>query len=326
VNPFVFVVGCPRSGTTLLQRLLDAHPQLAVIDETRWIDHWFAERKGVTPEGFATRTLVSNLLEFPRFAQLGLGREELEALVDGNGPVPYQAFVTALFDLYGASRGKPLVGDKTPRYVRSIPILHEFFPGARFVHLIRDGRGACLSVLHWQKAAKLAQTFPTWTEQPVATAALWWEWQVRLGREAGSALGPDLYREVRYETLVSDPERACRELCRFLGLDYDEAMLRFHEGRRKSDARLDAKKAWLPPTPGLRDWRTEMPEEDLERFEAVAGGLLGELGYPRAAPGTSAGTARIAGEIRTAFTRELRARGRRLPRHWVPEPGPLPAS
>jgi hypothetical protein len=317
VNPFLFVVGCPRSGTTLLQRLLDAHPQLAVIDETRWIDRWFAERKGVTPEGFATRALVSNLFELPRFVQLGIRREELETLVDGGRSVPYPSFVSGIFDLYGASQGKALVGDKTPRYLRSIPLLHEFFPTAKFVHLIRDGRSTCLSVLNWQKAAKLARTFPTWNEEPVATAALWWEWQVRLGREAGSSLGSSLYREVRYEALVDDPAGSCRELCAFLGLHYDEAMLRFHEGRMRDDAGLDAKKAWLPPTSGLRDWGSEMSRDEIERFEAAGGGLLDELGYPRAVTHPSTDAASAAIEIRDAFTRELRARGRRLPKTWA---------
>jgi sulfotransferase family protein len=316
MNPYVFVVGCPRSGTTLLQRLLDAHPRLAVIDETRWIDHWCTERRGVTAEGFVTGELIMQLLEFPRFAQLGLGREELESLLNGGRPLQYPSFVAGLFDLYGRSRGKPLVGDKTPRYVRSLPTLHEFFPQARFVHLIRDGRETSLSVVNWRKAEKLAETFPTWREHPVATAALWWEWQVRLGREAGPSLGPQLYHEVRYEALVADSAGELEPLCAFLDLPLDEAMLRFHEGRERNESDLSAKSAWLPPTPGLRDWSTQMTGEDVERFEATAGELLDELGYPRAVPEPSAGAGELAAALRDAFTRELRSRGRRLPERW----------
>jgi hypothetical protein len=315
-NPFVFVVGCPRSGTTLLQRLLDAHPQLAVIDETRWVDHWCTERMGVTAEGFVTMALIDRLLAFPRFAQLGLGREELEALIDGGQRVSYPSFVSRLFDLYGRSRGKPLVGDKTPRYVRSLTTLHELFPRARFVHLIRDGRGTSLSVVNWRKAAKLAENFPTWKQHPLATAALWWEWQVRLGREAGASFGSALYREVRYEQLVGDPANQLESLCDFLDLRFDEAMLHFHDGRQRSDRGLSAKSAWLPPTPGLRDWRTQMTAADVERFEATAGDLLDELGYPRAVAHPSAEARELAGELRAAFTDELRSRGRHLPERW----------
>jgi hypothetical protein len=58
-------------------------------------------------------------------------------------------------------------------------------------------------------------------------------------------------------------------------------MLRFHEGRTRDDPGLDAKDAWRPVTPGLRNWPAQMPAGDVERFEAAAGGLLDELGYPR---------------------------------------------
>ena len=61
-------------------------------------------------------------------------------------------------------------------------------------------------------------------------------------------------------------------------------MLRFHEGRTRAEVGLSAKRAWLPPTPGLRGWRTEMREGDVEEFEAAAGDALQELGYALALP------------------------------------------
>src|SRR5207247_2425966 len=69
VNPFVFIVGCPRSGTTLLQRMVDAHSQIAIVPETHWIARWFEKRKGLTPEGFVRAKLIPKLLKNRRFAQ-----------------------------------------------------------------------------------------------------------------------------------------------------------------------------------------------------------------------------------------------------------------
>jgi hypothetical protein len=315
-NPYVFIVGCARSGTTLLQRMLDAHPDMAVVHETHWIPKWYERRKGVTPEGLATPELVSRLAEYHRFADWRIGREELERLVANGEPVPYPGFVAGFFDLYGKERGKRLVGDKTPRYVRNLPILHDLWPDARFVHLIRDGRNVALSATNWRKSYKLARRFPTWRRDPTTTAAVWWEWLVRLGQEDGKPLGPDLYHEARYEELVSEPERACQALCSFLGLPYDEAMLRFHEGREKSDPDLDAKGAWLPVTRGLRDWRSQMPAEEVERFEAAGGDLLDELGYARAVPDPPQAALELAREIRESFLRDVRDRGDRLPEAW----------
>jgi Sulfotransferase family len=313
VNPYVFIVGCPRSGTTLLGRIGDAHPQLAVIHETRWIAGFHKRRLGLTPEGEVTPELVERLREHKRFATLGLAPELLDGLLPGDRPVHYADFVASLFDLYGERRGKRLVGDKTPRYVRNLPTLHELWPHAKFVHLIRDGRDVCLSVLDWKKGAP---KFPTWDEDPVSTTALWWEWNVKLGREAGALLGPERYHELRYEALVAEPEGECRALCAFLGLPYDASMLRFHEGRMLEDARLDAKKAWRPVTAGLRSWRTDMPPDDVLRFEAAAGPLLEELGYERAGSAPMHEYLARARRHRAAFERHLRQRGSAVPERW----------
>jgi Sulfotransferase family len=318
MNPFLFIVGCPRSGTTLLQRIFDAHPKLAVINETLWILREARQRISVTRDGLVTPELVSRLFEYPRFRRLDLRRQDVERLLAsaGPGPVSYSRFVSSIFDLYGRNRGKHLVGDKSPGYVRELPRLHELWPEAKFIHLIRDGRDIWLSVAGWKKADRSIGQFATYREDPVATTALWWERSVRLGREAGSALGPGLYYEARYEDLVVDPARECRALCAFLGLAYDETMLRFHEGRTRIEPGLTAKRAWLPPMRGLRDWRAQMPAEAVERFEATAGDLLDDLGYPRAFARIPVGADEQAARVRSTFTEDARARGRVLPGGW----------
>jgi Sulfotransferase family len=316
MNPYLFIVGCPRSGTTLLRRLVDTHPLVAVIDEMRWIVSFFERREGLTPEGLVTPELVDRVLAYDRFATLEISREQLASLIDTADPVPYPNFVTGIFDLYGQAQRKSLVGDKTPRYARRIGTLHALWPHARFVHIIRDGRDVCMSILNWKKAERALGRFSTWTEDPITTAALWWEWHVRLGREDGQLLAPKLYHEVRYEELVSEPAKECETLCSFLDLPYDDAMLKFHEGRENVDPNVDAKKGWWPLTPGLRKWRTQMPAEELERFEAAAGDLIKELGYPRAVPDPAEETLARAARIRESFTREASTSRKRIPKGW----------
>jgi hypothetical protein len=97
-------------------------------------------------------------------------------------------------------------------------------------------------------------------------------------------------------------------LCRFLDLSYDTVMIRFSEGKTRTDltdARRMPKKAWLPVTSGLRDWRTEMESWDVERFEAVAGDLLDDFGYERAFPQSEA--MEHAARMRESFVRDIRA-------------------
>jgi hypothetical protein len=296
--------------------MADAHPDVAIVFETHWIPRWFEKRRGLTPDGMVTEELARRLFEDRRFKNLKVGREEVERLISPSEPMPYPAFVTALFDLHGRVKGKRLVGDKTPAYVRSVPTLHALFPEARFVHIIRDGRDVALSVTNWDRADSAAGRFATWDEDPVATTALWWEWNVRLGREDGEALGPELYHEMHYEKLVSGPGEESAALCGFLDVPYDEAVLRFHEGREKADPNLDAKRAWRPVTAGLRTWESDMPPGDAERFEAAAGDLLDELGYPRAAPRPSPRIVEEVAGVRRAFTEDLRVQGHRIPQRW----------
>jgi hypothetical protein len=313
-NPFVFIVGCPRSGTTLLQRILDAHPDVAVCPETFWVPYFFKERIGVTPEGLMTPQLIPRLLEYYKFHRMKVGRDELEQLLRPGEATSYAEFVGRIFDCYGDSRGKPLVGDKTPDYVRNLPTLHQLWPEAKCVHLIRDGREVCLSAINWKrKAGRFATLYSTWAEDAVGTAALWWEWHVRHGRQGGGAMAPGAYYELRYEELVHRPAEAVPGLCAFLGLPYDPAMLRFHEGRTQNEPGRDAKAAWLPITPGLRDWRTQMPPEQLERFEAAAGDLLDELGYARAYPRPRPEVQDSLTPSLEAFNRDIRSLGDWLP-------------
>jgi hypothetical protein len=317
LNPYVFIVGCPRSGTTLVRRIVDAHPQIAITRaETHWIPELFRRSVGVTRDGHVTRELLETLSTHPTFVKLRIDPRSLEGLADERAKRSYAEFVTGIFDAYGRQEGKRLAGDKTPGYVRSIPTLHGLWPTARFVHVVRDGRDVGLSAVNWtRKAESFARRYPTWAEDPVATAAFWWRWHVSIGRREGARLGPGLYHELRYEDLVRDPAAACRRLCAFLELDYDDAMVRFHEGRQQRPDR-DAKHAWLPITAGLRDWRTDMPREDLERFEAAAGDLLDELGYPRAIARLDPRRLADAERIGARFARKAPSADRPLPDGW----------
>ncbi len=106
------------------------------------------------------------------------------------------------------------------------------------------------------------------------------------GRDAGARLGPERYREVRYEDLVREPERVLVELCAFVELPYDARMLRYHEQADRLVPSLSHNEhhqnLHRPPTVGLRDWRSQMSPADAAVFESLAGDLLDELGYERA--------------------------------------------
>jgi hypothetical protein len=296
--------------------MLDAHPQLAVVNETYWLPRKFRERTGLTREGLVTPALLAQLLASPKFSRMGVTEEDLLGLLSDDRPVRYERFVARIFDLYARRLGKPFAGDKTPGYVRRIGQVHELWPRARFVHIVRDPRDVCLSMLEWRSGARTAGQFGTWDMDPVISTALYWSYSLAAGREAGESLGPTLYREVRYEDQVRSPDRELEQICGFLDLPYAQEMTRFHEGRTRRKPGRSSKAQWLPPTAGLRDWSTQLPAGDVERIEAVTGDLLRDLGYRTRFDHCAAATHARVAEVRETFTRHLLARGRVPPKDW----------
>lgn len=315
-NPFAFIVGNPRSGTTLLRHIVNSHAQIAFLPESPWFMNWLEKGIGVDAEGFVTPDLAPTLLSKRRLFRdldLGITTRDFEGWIESAGRLSWAELISILCNRYGQARGKPLVGNKTPSFVRRIQTMHDLWPGTKFVHILRDGRDVFLSArAKWKDKSNFRQ-FSTWSQDHVTTVALWWEWNVRLGREAGRALPPGLYYEIRYECLVAEPEKECAGLCEFLGVPFEDAMLRHQENfhiRRRPDGEVINARVALPITPGLRNWREEMTAAELEQFEAAAGALLNELGYP-------SGFEQLRPEsLEQAFRTRSQFEGRPLPKGW----------
>jgi hypothetical protein len=277
-NPYLFVVGCPRSGTTLLQRMLDAHPQLAVANDSHFIPRVFRKlaAAGDVP---LTAEIIAAVENYHRFYRLGLSHELVERAAAAART--YAQFVAALYTEFARMHGKQLGGEKTPDYVRHLTLLHRLFPQSKFIHITRDGRDVMLSTLEWAKEDKGPGRLELWKEAPVAVCALWWKWQVSSGRHDAAQLPSSVYSEVRYDDLIASPEPVLGSIARFLDLPDAPEMARYYERKTKTGSGLSAKKAWLPPTQGLRDWRRDLSRTDIQLFEELAGDLLQELGYDR---------------------------------------------
>jgi hypothetical protein len=250
--------------------------------------------------------LVAEVTGYKRSGRLGTDETEARDLAS-NMPT-FVGFAKALFDGFARSQGKPFSGEKDPEYVRQLPLVHRLFPEARSVHIIRDGREVALSTLEWVTPTRYLGRLGLWADEPVAVCALWWRQQVLAGRRGRGLVGADRCLEVRYEDLVTAPELVMREITSFIDLPFDSATVNYHDGRTREEAGLTSKQRWLPPTAGLRDWRATLCERDLQLFEALAGGLLDALGYPRATgPGIAPAVNTVADRCRVWWEQELGA-------------------
>jgi hypothetical protein len=267
MKPFVFFFGANGSGTTLHRAIFDSHPDLAIPGESRFVAKLAARYR---ESEFEPDRFVRDLEKDDRFVNWGLERAEIETALADSPAGDYPAAVRQLYALYAQKRGKSRYGDKTQSNIHHLPLLAELFPEARFVHAVRDGRDVAL-----------AHTDGTKIEQ----VALSWKRRVNAGREASQDLGPDRYIESRFEEVIDDTEGSVRRICDFIELPYDPVMLTYYEraGDIVSTTAVPDrhKDIYLPPTKGLRDWRRELSDDQVARFEALAGQLLSDLGYER---------------------------------------------
>lgn len=273
-TPF-FIVGSARSGTSLLRLMLNAHPEVAVPSESRFVVEFWAGRDEVRVDDF-----LEKLANYHLFTNWRLPIEAVRAEIGDAPSCRYPEAVAAAYRAFAKAHGKSRWGDKTPRYVEHIPLLAGLFPGARFVHLVRDGRNVALSYANVPFGPKT-----------VARAARLWARRVEAGIRDGRALPPGRYLELRYEDLIEDSEAELRALCDFLDLDFDPGML--DHADRASDVILDRARKYNPliaqkPVARGSDWATVMKPSHVMVFEAVAGEVLSSLGYARRYPQPSA--------------------------------------
>jgi hypothetical protein len=202
-----FIVGCPRSGTTLLSVILDRHSGLAVPPETAFFDE-------VAPMlQAATRTMLFDTLRrWPRLKELALTPDGVLHELGGADLTP-RAVLAAILRAYGASRGKRRCGEKTPQHLRHVPAIVEAFPEARILCLIRDGRDVALS-LH---------AMP-WGPSTLESAAEMWRGSV-LAADTFTRRFPQQFRTVSLEALVTRPKAILAEVMALLGEELEPQQL-----------------------------------------------------------------------------------------------------
>jgi hypothetical protein len=282
-SPPLLVLGVRRSGTTLLRVMLDRHPELAVPDESYFIPQ-LADRQQshVDVEAF-----LDDLRRLPTIREWEIPLDELRARLRPG--MPLGEAIGAVYETYASARGKQRWGDKTPMYMQRLPLLERLFPDARYVHLVRDGRDTAVSFLSMPAGIVTR----TWAHPETAGEfACQWRTEVEAGRALGARVG-DRYLETCYEEFVADPERELRRICELAGLEFDPAMLEY-AGKVDVSAKPHQQSLTKAPTPGLRDWRSELSPDEVEAFEEVAGDLLRELGYGADRATSAAGRRRLA--------------------------------
>ncbi|GAA3930715.1 sulfotransferase family protein [Actinoplanes auranticolor] len=297
----VIVVGCPRSGTTMLQLMLHAHPRIAIPPETRFVLAAYRERRDFGDLAVAAnrRALARHIVgrQETRFCDLGLDADDVvERIVAGPGTLG--SVLGTIFQQYAARFGKPRWGDKRPAYLHNIDILLRLFPDAQFINIVRDGRDCVASLKEM-----------SWHRKDIYATVAAWARAVDDARRAARRLGPRQWHEVRYEDLVADPHGRLAAMCAYLGEEYHPAMA---EPSAVAQVAVPSFKTWHALTHApvttrrVQSWQTRLDPEEIALCEAALGSRLVAGGYE------------LSGTIRPAPAELLRYGWTAAPQRFIP--------
>jgi hypothetical protein len=249
----IVIGGTPRSGTTLVRRILDRHPNLCCGPETSIL----------LPGGLRVDQVASAY----RWPAPELRRMMADSPSQG-------AFVDGFAARYREQRGRPRWAEKTPLNVLCFDWVLERFPEARVVHVVRDGRDVVCSMRQhpdrrWVDGQEVKELRP----QSVDSYMRRWvrDTQAGIGRRDDPR-----YVEVRYEDLVHDPEQVIRRLLEALGEPWAPDILveKTPSGGKRAHANSRI------TTGSLGRWRQDLTVDEQRRVQAIGGALLERLGYP----------------------------------------------
>ena len=288
-----FVVGVPRSGTTLFARLLDGHPKLFVLPFETHASQWAGTPDPVTP-------LLSRIVRAREYAKQSPEAEELARVLRARLPAPasletlLRATVETLLELGGATEGAEVWVEKTPRHLRVVPeLLRSFGPETRVLAVVRDPRAVM---------ASRRTRFERVGAGNVRHFAQRWAFADALTRRFEARF--PAFLSIRYEDLVADAEAVMRRAAEHLSIDFDPVLVQptldgetwrgnssFGRGTQSGVSRAF-----------IDRWRAELVPEDVASLERLLRDRMRARGYaPIAAPRAGPSLGRLVVEAVTAL-------------------------
>ena len=288
----LFVLGNPRSGTTMFRLMLTAHPQVCIPPESPFVVQYFRKYGRTSDWSLENlRRIADDVIsgaDLERRWEIGL--DSYVEFAQQQEVIDYASFCRSLYLFYARARGKSGLlywGDKNNSYRNYVHIIGDLFPDAVFVHLLRDSRAVFAS---YQALPKRSSEYsPVLPKGAPEFCAQWNATLASVDRYCGVEPGPQFYF-LKYEDLVSEFDEAMAALCQHLGMELHEDMRDFHALNRKQNLEPAAYDGWKwrtkePITTSRIDkWKTSLLPQDIAIIEALTGVNLVRFGYELSQP------------------------------------------
>lgn len=270
---YVFIVGCPRSGTTLLQEMLNMHPDIAIAPELFFLRLIYSKRNkvGDLSQESAQNRLIQKIYQINGFKELQWESQNFRTWLADNVQT-YSELYRGILDYFGEKKRATVRGEKTPNNVLYMDTITELIPDAKFIHIIRDPRAVVKS---WK-------TIPWSTGTIVGDAKKWRKYEEAYYKTNSQIKDNSL--SIRYEDLVEKPEFTLKKLMSLLNRDYIPEMLSFYQHFPTSYS--TTKEPWKEKTHSpldpdrLYQWQQELHSEEISKIEGICHKIMIQWDYP----------------------------------------------
>ena len=286
MHPPIFIIGNPRSGTTLLRLMLTNHKNIIIPPECGFAIWFYDKYKSAVFSDTVAESFVKDLSSARKIETWNLDFSKLLNYILIAKPVSYSDVVGVVYEFYGHTLGRSFLrwGDKNNYYLNHIDMIREMYPSARFIHIIRDGRDVACSYRALQRSNVLSKYAPRLPYE-AKDIAVEWSTNIQKIRNSFDKMHWNNVHEIRYEDLASQPTNELKKVCHFLEEPYDTDMeLYFIKNRLEHQEPVEflqwkAKTIEQPTTSEIGKYKTILSKEEIKEFEDIASPMLRRYRY-----------------------------------------------
>ncbi|MEO1400868.1 MAG: sulfotransferase [Cyanobacteria bacterium J06635_1] len=274
----IFIVGVPRSGTTLLASMLSAHPTIAISPESHFLNYWLPIWGHLPLDAFWQKLLQSN-----RFSYFGIDADAVWSRAQTKGQPTHRTLFESMLEIYAAQLNKVRWGEKTPMHYQHLDQIFDWYPNASVLWLLRDPRAVVSSLLRAHWASDYTDENARLWDQSLRDYERYWCSNVRV-------------KQVRYETLLTQPQTCLKQICEFLDVPYIPDLI---NRRSLANSPIVNRPKWaanhlhqalapLEMTP-LEKWKQQLSRARVEIIEQISRDAMARYGYTPVTSGKTLG-------------------------------------
>ncbi|MFH1053152.1 MAG: sulfotransferase [Candidatus Woesearchaeota archaeon] len=266
-NNIILILGHGRSGTTLLNKVLCSHPNIFIIGNEINDLSFFHSNQHIYKK-YGRRKyymMIKDMYNHPdlRKNKKGIDDKNLKRFIKIHS---LRDFFYEIFDLFRKKNKKNLIGIKiSNNFAKNVDMIKDLFKCAYCIHIIRDPRDVFISLRNTRFG----------TKSPFYAAK---SWKYAIDKIRSLKTVNRRYYEIRYEKLISQPEKELKKLCKFLNLEFSRNMLTFYKRTGKIPAHHKMLKQGFTKD-NCNKWKKELNKKELDLIYAAAGRKIYELGY-----------------------------------------------